>query len=163
MIDDKKLRMTAYANVNDINRTNFIESGNTSQTSHADGANKKMKIDTYHDFHTMLGKVDLHVKPKFTYNSGDNTTLTTASESRIGEITDSDATALSASDAKNLLINDSRNLASTLSHNYTAGISATGSVKFDHNRNTASAAPIREATSTAPTPTRRTTIEATAN
>ena len=32
------------------------------------------------------------------------------------------------------MINDSRNLASTLSHNYTAGISATGSVKFDHNR-----------------------------
>ena len=175
MIDDKKLRMTAYANVNDINdsrqpgqetewtpaeaaknqrttqtggldyrikekkwdmlgylvfnrtntetvtdinRTNFIESGNTFQTSHADGYNKKMKIDTYHDFHTVLGRLDLHVKPKFTYNSGDNTTLTTASESRIEETK----------------INDSRNLASTLSHNYTAGISAVGSVKFDHNR-----------------------------
>lgn len=175
MIDDKKLRMTAYTNVNDINdsrqpgqetewtpaeaaknqrttqtggldyrvkekkwdmlgylvfnrtntetvtdihRTNFIESGNTSQISNADGYNKKMKIDTYHDFHTVWGKVDLHVKPKFTYNSGDNTTLTTASESRIGEEK----------------INDSRNLASTLSHNYTAGISATGSVKFDNKR-----------------------------
>ena len=200
MIDDKKLRMTAYANVNDINdsrqpgqetewtpaeaaknqrttqtggldyrvkekkwdmlgyltfnrtntetvtdinRTNFIESGNTFQTSHADGANKKMKIDTYHDFHTVLGKLDLHVKPKFSYNSGDNTTLTTASESRIGEISASAASASAASAsaasvlsaAENpLLINDSRNLASTLSHNYTAGISATGSVKFDNNR-----------------------------
>ena len=205
MIDDKKLRMTAYANVNDINdsrqpgqetewtpaeaaknqrttqtggldyrikekkwdmlgylvfnrtntetvtdinRTNFIESGNTFQTSHADGYNKKMKIDTYHDFHTVLGRLDLHVKPKFTYNSGDNTTLTTASESRIEEITDSgisssetsssgisssDASILSSTDNP-LLINDSRNLASTRNHNYTAGISAVGSVKFDHNR-----------------------------
>lgn len=173
MIDNKKLRMTAYANVNDINdsrqpgqetewtpaeaaknqrttqtggldyrikekkwdmlgyltfnrtntetmtdinRTNFIESGNIFQTSHADGYNKKMKIDTYHDFHTVLGIVDLHVKPKFTYNSGDNTTLTTASESNT------------------VLINDSRNLASTQNHNYTAGISAVGSIKFDNNR-----------------------------
>ena len=47
MIDAKKLRITAYANVNDINRTNFIESENTFQTSHANGANKKMKIDTF--------------------------------------------------------------------------------------------------------------------
>ena len=200
MIDDKKLRMTAYANVNDINdsrqpgqetewtpaeaaknqrttqtggldyrwkekkwdvlgylvfnrtntetvtdinRTNFIESGNTFQTSHADGYNKKMKIDTYHDFHTVLGRLDLHVKPKFTYNSGDNTTLTTASESRIEETTSSDASSSEVSSPKvsilsstdnPLLINDSRNLASTLSHNYTAGISAVGSVKFDSNR-----------------------------
>ena len=191
MIDDKKLRMTAYANVNDINdsrqpgqetewtpaeaaknqrttqtggvdyrwkekkwdvlgylvfnrtntetvtdinRTNFIESGNTFQTSHADGYNKKMKIDTYHDFHAVLGRLDLHVKPKFTYNSGDNTTLTTASESRIGDVSDSDAIASSESVVNPLLINDSRNLASTRNHNYTAGISAVGSVKFDNNR-----------------------------
>ncbi len=184
MIDDKKLRMTAYANVNDINdsrqpgqetewspaeaaknqrttqtggldyrlkekkwdvlgyltfnhtntvtvtdinRTNFIESGNTFQTSHANAENKKMKIDTYHDFHTILGKVDLHVKPKFTYNSGDNTTLTTASESRAEDIS-------ASSVANSLLINDSRNLAATLSHNYTAGISAAGSIKFDNKR-----------------------------
>lgn len=183
MIDDKKLRMTAYANVNDINdsrqpgqetewspaeaaknqrttqtggldyrlkekkwdalgyltfnntntvtvtdinRTNFIESGNTFQTSHANAGNKKMKIDTYHDFHTILGKVDLHVKPKFTYNSGDNTTLTTASESRAEDI--------STSSTNPLIINDSRNLAATLSHNYTAGISAAGSIKFDNKR-----------------------------
>ncbi len=205
MIDDKKLRMTAYANVNDINdsrqpgqetewtpaeaaknqrttqtggldyrwkekkwdvlgylvfnrtntetvtdinRTNFIESGNTFQTSHADGYNKKMKIDTYHDFHAVLGRLDLHVKPKFTYNSGDNTTLTTASESRIGETSDSDASSqevslsevssskvsILSSTENPLLINDSRNLASTRNHNYTVGISAVGSVKFDHNR-----------------------------
>ena len=178
MVDDKKLRMTVYANVNDINdsrqpgqetewtpaeaaknqrttqaggldyrrkekkwdmlgyltfnrtvtntvtdinRTNFIESGNTFQTSHANGKNMKMKIDTYHDFHTVLGAVDLHVKPKFSYNSGDNTTQTTASLS-------------SASSENPQLINDSYNLAATLSHNYTAGISATGSIKFDNKR-----------------------------
>ena len=176
MIDDKKLRMTVYGNVNDINdsrqpgqetewtpaeaaknqrttqaggfdyrkkekkwdatgyltfnrtntesitdinKINFIESGNTAQTSHAYGENKKMKIDTYHDFHTMLGAVDVHVKPKFQYNSGDNVTTTDASESRISTTS---------------LINDSRDIASTQSHSYTAGISATASIKFDNKR-----------------------------
>ena len=190
MIDDKKLRMTAYANVNDINdsrqpgqetewtpaeaaknqrttqtggvdyrwkekkwdvtgyltfnrtntetmtdinRTNFIESGNTFQTSHAAGENKKMKIDTYHDFHAVLGEIDLHVKPKFSYSSGDNATLTTASESRVGDgAGDDETTTLSL--ANPLLVNDSRNLASTQSHNYTAGISAAGSIKFDDKK-----------------------------
>ena len=182
MIDDKKLRMTVYGNVNDINdsrqpgqetewtpaeaaknqrttqtagfdyrkkekkwdatgylvfnrtntesvtdvnKINFIESGNTSQTSHSHGENKKMKIDTYHDFHTVLGIVDLHVKPKFTYNSGDNVTTTDASEARLEDAVTSSASAL---------INDSRNVASTQNHNYTAGISATASIKFDNKR-----------------------------
>ena len=192
MIDDKKLRMTVYGNVNDINdsrqpgqetewtpaeaaknqrttqtggfdyrkkekkwdatgymtfsrtntesvtdinKINFIESGNTAQTSHAYGENKKMKIDTYHDFHTMLGPVDVHVKPKFQYNSGDNVTTTDASESRLqdasetGNSEDSESAASVAS-----LINDSRNLASTQSHSYTVGISATASIKFDNKR-----------------------------
>ncbi len=181
MVDDKKLRMTAYANVNDINdsrqpgqetewtpaeaaknqrttqmagwdykwkqkkwdvtgfltfnrtnthtvtdidRTNFIESGNTHQTSHAVGGNEKVKIDTYHDFHTMLGNVDMHVKPKFTYNATDNTTTTEAS------LESEDETA----DGKRTAINDSHNTASTRSHNYTAGISMTASVKFDNKR-----------------------------
>ena len=182
MIDDKKLRMTVYGNVNDINdsrqpgqetewtpaeaaknqrttqtagfdyrkkekkwdatgymvfsrtntesvtdvnRINFIESGNTSQNSHSHGENKKMKVDTYHDFHTVLGAVDLHVKPKFTYNSGDNITTTDATEARLS---DASVSSLSA------LINDSRNISSTQSHNYTAGISATASIKFDNKR-----------------------------
>lgn len=182
MIDDKKLRMTVYGNVNDINdsrqpgqetewtpaeaaknqrttqtagfdyrkkekkwdatgymvfsrtntesvtdvnRINFIESGNTSQTSHSHGENKKMKVDTYHDFHTILGVVDLHVKPKFTYNSGDNITTTDATEARLS---DASVSSLSA------LINDSRNISSTQSHNYTAGISASASIKFDNKR-----------------------------
>lgn len=182
MIDDKKLRMTVYGNVNDINdsrqpgqetewtpaeaaknqrttqtagfdyrkkekkwdatgymvfsrtntesvtdvnRINFIESGNTSQTSHSHGENKKMKVDTYHDFHTVLGAVDLHVKPKFTYNSGDNITTTDASEARLS---DASVSSLSA------LINDSRNISSTQNHNYTAGISASASIKFDNKR-----------------------------
>ena len=192
MIDDKKLRMTVYGNVNDINdsrqpgqetewtpaeaaknqrttqaggfdyrkkekkwdatgyltfnrtntesvtdinKINFIESGNTAQTSHAYGENKKMKIDTYHDFHTMLGTVDVHVKPKFQYNSGDNVTTTDASESRLqetsktGKSEDSESAASAAS-----LINDSWNVASTQSHSYTAGISATASIKFDNKR-----------------------------
>lgn len=186
MIDDKKLRMTAFANVNDINdsrqpgqetewtpaeaaknqrttqtagldyrwkekkwdvlgyltynrtntetvtdinRANFIESGNTFQTSHAVGSNKKMKFDTYHDFHTVLGRVDLHVKPKFSYNSGDNTTVTTASESSSESLLN--ATIEQATDS---LITQSHNLSSTQSHNYTAGISATASIKFDNNR-----------------------------
>ena len=46
---------TNTESVTDINKINFIESGNTAQTSHTYGENKKMKIDTYHDFHTMLG------------------------------------------------------------------------------------------------------------
>lgn len=182
MIDDKKLRMTVYGNVNDINdsrqpgqetewtpaeaaknqrttqtagfdyrkkekkwdamgymvfnrtntesitdvnKINFIESGNTSQNSHSHGENKKMKIDTYHDFHTVLGAIDLHVKPKFTYNSGDNVTTTDASETRLEDAATSSASAL---------INDSRNVASTQSHNYTAGISASASIKFDNKR-----------------------------
>lgn len=182
MIDDKKLRMTVYGNVNDINdsrqpgqetewtpaeaaknqrttqtagfdyrkkekkwdatgymvfsrtntesvtdvnRINFIESGNTSQNSHSHGENKKMKIDTYHDFHTILGVVDLHVKPKFSYNSGDNITTTDATEARLS---DASVSSLSA------LINDSRNTSSTQNHSYTAGISATASIKFDNKR-----------------------------
>lgn len=182
MIDDKKLRMTVYGNVNDINdsrqpgqetewtpaeaaknqrttqtagfdyrkkekkwdatgymvfsrtntesvtdvnRINFIESGNTSQNSHSHGENKKMKIDTYHDFHTILGVVDLHVKPKFSYNSGDNITTTDATEARLS---DASVSSLSA------LINDSRNISSTQNHSYTAGISATASIKFDNKR-----------------------------
>lgn len=124
---EKKWDATGYMVVNntntqtvtDVNRLNFIESGNTNQTSHANGENKKMKIDTYHDFHTIFGKVDVHVKPKFSYSSANNTTLTKASESK-------------ADDSS--LINDSRNLSATLSHNYTAGISASASIKFDNKR-----------------------------
>ncbi len=188
MIDDKKLRMTVYANANDINdsrqpgqetewtpaeaaknqrttqmggfdykwkqkkwdvtgfltfnrtntetvtdirRTNFIESGNTFQTSHAVGCNKKMKIDTYHDFHTMLGQVDVHVKPKFTYNSGDNATVTDATVAAEGDASSSTS---STAEKYTDLINDSRKLTATLSHNYTAGISATASIKWDGKR-----------------------------
>lgn len=192
MIDDKKLRMTVFANVNDINdsrqpgqetewtpaeaaknqrttqtagfdyrkkkkkwdatgylvfnrtntesitdvnKLNFIESGNTKQSSHAYGENKKMKIDTYHDFHTILGAVDIHVKPKFTYNSNDNVTTTQASEARIDNT--SDYTEIFTQESEKVdgsLVNDSRNIASTQSHNYTAGISATASIKFDNKR-----------------------------
>ncbi len=186
MIDDKKLRMTVYANANDINdsrqpgqetewtpaeaaknqrttqaggidyrlkekkwdvlgyftynrtntetitdihRTNFIESGNTFQTSHAAGNNKKMKVDTYHDFHTVWGTVDLHVKPKFSYSSGNNTTVTTAAESTAESLLGT-----RAEEASDGLITKSHSLSSTLSHNYTAGISATASIKFDNKR-----------------------------
>lgn len=134
---------TNTESVTDINKINFIESGNTAQTSHAYGENKKMKIDTYHDFHTMLGPVDVHVKPKFQYNSGDNVTTTDASESRLQDASESGKPEGSESgkseDSKSdtsaaLLINDSRNIASTQSHSYTAGISASASIKFDNKR-----------------------------
>ncbi len=186
MIDDKKLRMTVFANVNDINdsrqpgqetewtpaeaaknqratqtagvdyrwkekkwdvlgyvtynrtntetvtdisRTNFISSGNTFQTSHAAGNNKKMKVDTYHDFHTIWQGVDLHVKPKFTYNWGDNTTVTTAAESTSESLLRSVSEKVTEG-----LVNQSYNLSSTLNHNYTAGISATASIKSADKR-----------------------------
>ena len=176
MVDDKKLRMTVYANVNDINdsrqpgqetewtpaeaaknqrstqtagfdyrkkkkkwdatgymvfnrsntvsvtdvdRINFIESGNTLQKSYTNGENKKLKIDTYHDLHTIVGAVDVHVKPKFSYSSTDNVSTTVASEAR---------------QADGSMVNDSKNVASTRGHNYTAGISATASIKFDNKR-----------------------------
>ena len=188
MIDDKKLRMTAYVNFNDINdsrqpgqetewtpaeaaknqrttqmagwdyrwkqkkwdvtgyitfnrtnthtvtdinRTNFISSGNTYQTSHADGNNIKTKIETYHDFHTMLGKVDLHVKPKFVYNAADNTTTTDATldgdQTTLDEATNDSTTTRTR-------VNDSHNVVSTVSHNYQANLVATASVKFDNKR-----------------------------
>lgn len=121
--------------ITDVNKLNFIESGNTKQSSHAYGENKKMKIDTYHDFHTILGAVDIHVKPKFTYNSNDNVTTTQASEARIDNT--SDYTEIFTQESEKVdgsLVNDSRNIASTQSHNYTAGISATASIKFDNKR-----------------------------
>lgn len=121
--------------ITDVNKLNFIESGNTKQSSHAYGENKKMKIDTYHDFHTILGAVDIHVKPKFTYNSNDNVTTTQASEARIDNTSDYIEIFTQESEkVDGSLVNDSRNIASTQSHNYTAGISATASIKFDNKR-----------------------------
>ncbi len=166
MIDDKKLRMTVYGNVNDINdprqpgqetewtpaeaaknqrttqtagfdyrkkekkwdatgymvfshtntesvtdvnRINFIESGNTSQNSHSHGENKKMKIDTYHDFHTVLGAIDI-----YTSNRSSPTIPAITLPPLMPLKQDSKMQPASSASA---LINDSRNVASTQSHN----------------------------------------------
>lgn len=126
LLKKKKYDVTGYTTFNrtvttsatETNRMDFLTDGIVRQNTSANGHNEKIKIDTYHDFHTMAGKVDIHVKPKFTYNSGDNETET------LGSMLRNDST----------LINDSRSTTSATSNDYTAGLSATASIKFDNKR-----------------------------
>lgn len=104
--------------VTNTDRTNLLVDGNTFQSSTSVSRKRSFKLNTYHDIHLKVKAVDIHFKPKFTYNDTDNdatTTSTTMAE---------DST----------LINSSESSSATKSYDWSAQLVASAAYKFDHKR-----------------------------
>lgn len=122
----KNQDMTGYATVSrsvtdattDVDKTNLMLQGDTRQQTSTVSRKRSLKVNTYHDYHLRHGSLDIHVKPKFTYNDFDNTS---AKNSFLAK-------------ADSTLVNRSESGTTSEGNDYNASLVASVSYKFDDRK-----------------------------